>query len=36
MLRDTTENPAAPIVFAGALIAVPILALAAFRRVERG
>ena len=36
MLRDITENPAAPIVFAGALIAVPILALAAFRRVERG
>lgn len=35
MLRDRTESPAAPIVFAGALIAVPILALAAFRRVER-
>lgn len=35
MLRDGTQEPAAPIVFAGALIAVPILALAAFRRVER-
>jgi predicted MFS family arabinose efflux permease len=35
MLRDQTGSAATPIVFAGALIAVPILALAAFRRVER-
>jgi predicted MFS family arabinose efflux permease len=35
MLRDLTGNAAAPIVFAGALITVPILALAAFRRLER-
>ena len=35
MLRDHTQDAAAPIVFAGGLIAVPILALAAFRRVER-
>jgi predicted MFS family arabinose efflux permease len=35
MLRDRTEDPGAPIVFAGALIAVPILGLAAFRRLER-
>jgi predicted MFS family arabinose efflux permease len=35
MLRDLTGSAAAPIVFAGALITVPILALAAFRRLER-
>lgn len=35
MLRDRTHDPAAPILFAGVLIAVPVLALAGFRRVER-
>jgi len=35
MLRDRTGSAAAPIVFAGVLITVPIIALAAFRRVER-
>jgi predicted MFS family arabinose efflux permease len=35
MLRELTGSAAAPIVFAGALITVPILALAAFRRLER-
>jgi predicted MFS family arabinose efflux permease len=35
MLRDQTGSAAAPIVFAGVLITVPILALAAFRRLER-
>jgi predicted MFS family arabinose efflux permease len=35
MLRDRTDSAAAPIVFAGVLITVPILALAVFRQVER-
>jgi predicted MFS family arabinose efflux permease len=35
MLRDRTGSAATPIVFSGVLIAVPILALAAFRRLER-
>jgi len=36
MLRDHTASAAAPITFAGISIAAPILALAAFRRLERG
>jgi predicted MFS family arabinose efflux permease len=35
MLRDRTGSAAAPITFAGISIALPILALAAFRRLER-
>lgn len=36
MLRDHTGSASAPITFAGISIAAPILALAAFRRLERG
>ena len=34
LVRDRAGDPAAPIVFAAAVMAAPVLGLAVFRRVE--